>query len=136
MLHVSSLSLAQLFLRQEVQRNWFAILVIVDTKFSDKFNRDLDSSLWNHKGLHRLHWSSAMRPSFHIYLVQLQLSLYAIYILFSWHLFWTQNLYRDCERIKFVELSSLPIPGIDIFVLGVTGHWLLKPISVSSTLEE
>ena len=76
-----------------------------------------------------------MRPSFHIYLVQLQLSLYAIYVLFGWHLFWTQNLYRDCERIKFVELSSLPIPGIDVFVFDVKDHRHPKSISVCLALE-
>jgi hypothetical protein len=51
--------------------------------------------------------------------MQLQLSLNAIYLLFGCHLFWPQNLYRRCKRIEFVELSSLPILGIVIFVFDV-----------------
>jgi hypothetical protein len=119
LLHVYHLSLSQFLLRQEVQIICFAILTLANIKFGDQYNRDLNPFFSVNLGLHRLQWSIAMRASFHVYLVQLQLSLNAIYLLLGCHLFWPQNLYWGCKRNEFVELSSLPILGIDIFVFDV-----------------
>lgn len=77
-----------------------------------------------------------MRAAFYFNVMQLQLSLNAIYVSVSCHLFWPQNLYRNCKSNKFAELPPVLVSGPNLFVYDVPICRCTKPHPFSESLEK